>query len=96
MHRVRVNTSSSGISIRVDPLVSTGDPYVVRLQLFPDGRCGIALNGKPLWRSPLSRPVDVPFRVAFLGKSTGNRVSVGHVEVWEGVRGDVDWSALNQ
>jgi hypothetical protein len=96
MHRVRVNTSSFGTTIPVDPLFSTGKPYVVRLQVFPDGRCAIALNGKPLWRSPLSGPVDVPCRVALLGKSTGNRVSVGPVEAWEGVRGDVDWSALNQ
>jgi hypothetical protein len=95
MHSIGVRGPWSGASVQVDPRVATGEPYTVRLQIFPDGRCGIALDGRPLWRSPLSGPVDVPYRVVLSGKSTGNRVSVGRVEIWEGVRGDVEWSALH-
>lgn len=96
MHRVALSSASSGTVVQVDTLVSSGEPYTVRLQISPDGRCAVALNGKPLCCSPLSGPVDVPYRVTLQGKTTGNRVSVGPVEAWEGVRGDVDWSALNR
>ncbi len=66
----------------------------VRLQLFSDGTCGVAVDGTPLWRSRARVPVDHRHRVVLTGNSAGSRVMVGPVTAWEGVRGDLNWAAL--
>lgn len=83
-----------GGKVRVDSVVPTGDPYKLRLQIFPDGTCGVALNGKPLARTTVSPPLEVPHRVILAGKSLETKMLVGSLEVWEGVRTDVDWTRL--
>lgn len=94
-HRIAVG-GGDGRVLEVDPVVSTGQPYTVRLQIFPDGTCGAAFNAKALWRSRFPLPLDVPYRVVLQGKSLRTKILVGHLEVWEGVRGGVDWSALKR
>ncbi|MGH9260233.1 MAG: hypothetical protein ACRD08_10120 [Acidimicrobiales bacterium] len=96
MHQLALATRLAGRTVEVDPMVSSGKPYRVRLQVFPDGRCGFALNGAALWRGGAPLPLDVPYRVVLQGKSVGTRMLAGHVEVWEGVRADVDWDALDR
>lgn len=90
LHRAR----TIGGTITVDSVVPTGDPYRVRLQLFPDGTCGVALNGEPLERTTIPSPLEVPHRVAFGGKSLETKLLVGPLKVWDGIRDDVDWSTL--
>jgi hypothetical protein len=38
-------------------------------------------------------PLDEPLRVALHGQSVGTRMLVGSLEVWTGVRADIDWAA---
>jgi hypothetical protein len=38
-------------------------------------------------------PTAVPYRLVLQGKSVGNRMLVGRLEVWEGVKPGVDWAA---
>jgi DNA-binding SARP family transcriptional activator len=76
--------------------VLSGRWYRVRIQLFPDGRCGYALDGRPIALGIQTMPLAVPYRVLLHGNSLGNRMLVGPTEIWEGVRDDVDWTALDR
>lgn len=82
--------------VPADSAASTGAWYVVRLQIFPDGRCGIAINGLAVWRSEGSVRLDLPYRIGISSMSHRTRILVGPLEVWEGVRHDVDWAALDR
>jgi len=66
------------------------------LQLFPDGTCGVAVDGVPLGRS--SEPVTYGDVVrVFLGlASRDNLMLHGPLDVWTGVTDEVDWFALLQ
>jgi hypothetical protein len=74
----------------------TGSWYAIRLQIFPDGRCGLAINGKPIRIANDQIDTDRRRRLLLWGNSLGNRMLVGPVKVWEGVPGNVDWSALDR
>jgi len=84
-----------GVEARVDPALRLGQWHRLRLQVFPDGRCGVALDGHPLGRDESPAVLDRLYRVVLQGKSVRTKILVGRLEVWEGVRGDVDWEALN-
>ena len=68
----------------------------MQLQIFPDGRCGVALEGRPLGLSRDIVPTSERYWVVVEGNSLENRMLVGPLEVWEGVRGDIDWSRLGR
>ena len=71
-----------------------GAPHRLRVQILADGRCGVAVDGRAVWISRGSVPLERPFRVVLEGKSHRTRILVGDVEVWQGVRADVDWRAV--
>jgi DNA-binding SARP family transcriptional activator len=72
---------------------TTGGWTRIRLQFFQDGRCGVAVEGQP--RAIIDRPVPLgdSALVMIFGYSHRARV-VGRVEVWTGVRRDMDWDAI--
>jgi hypothetical protein len=72
----------------------SGKPYRLLVQLFPDGRCGVAVNGKPvlLVAGPPIRSAS--YRVLIFGRSVATQIAVGQVAVWSGVRTDVDWKSI--
>lgn len=76
------------------PQVTSGSWYEVRIQIFPDGRCGLAVNGTPITIAADPLTVDRRYRLLVWGNSLGNRMLVGPVTLWEGVPNDVDWGAL--
>ncbi len=73
--------------------VRSGNWYTVRLQILPDGRCGIAFNGSPTWTSTGALALDRPLRVFIFGQSVGTRVLVGPLELWQGVKNDIGWDS---
>jgi hypothetical protein len=73
-----------------------GAPHRLRVQILADGRCGVAVDGKPMFVSRSGLPLDRPFRLVLSGMSYHTRVTVGGVEVWQGVRGDVDWRLVQR
>lgn len=83
-----------GVNVTAPPSLNDGRWHRLRMQVFPDRTCGIALDGRPVWRSaaPLARLG--PFRLAISGHSVGTRVLVGPVDIWEGVKTDLDWRVL--
>ena len=74
--------------------ITAGKPVTIRIQIFPDRRCGVALNGKPVWMADAPLDLGHPYRIVIQGKSWHTRVLVGPVTVWTGVRHDVDWESL--
>lgn len=81
---------------RIGPWVRRGDRWwTVRIQLMPDGRCGVAVNGRPVWLSPTPRAFHRPWRLR-LGFAAQRALMLhGPMRLWRGVPGDLDWSALD-
>jgi len=73
----------------------TGEWHRVLVQIFPDGTCGIAVNGRAIARSTTRVPLDHQYRLWTEGRSTGSEMLVGPLEIWTGVQAGVDWSALD-
>lgn len=78
----------------IQPDVYSGRWVRVRLQLWPDGRCGLSLDGRPLLLSDAPARLDSAMVVYLVGHSHKTNVAVGGLTVWTGVKGGVDWSLL--
>jgi DNA-binding SARP family transcriptional activator len=88
---------TSGASKEIDlqqgaqPLRS-GAWWSLRIQIFPDGRCGVAVNGQALWISPEPLAIDGQFRLHLGDEALGAQLLHGPVTMWTGVRTDIAWS----
>ncbi|HEU4879521.1 MAG TPA: hypothetical protein VFT21_08710, partial [Gemmatimonadaceae bacterium] len=74
--------------------LSDGRWYHARLQIFPSGRCGIAINGYAVFIGPGLGPLRDPVLPIIQGHTVDTRVLVGHVVIRSGVPDDVDWTKL--
>ena len=70
-----------------------GGWWTIRLQILPDGRCGVALNGRVIWLSPQPIARSVPYRLRLGDESVGTKLLHGPVDVWTGVRTDITWTS---
>jgi hypothetical protein len=68
--------------------------FTALLQLFPDGTCGLAIDGVPVAHSTEQVVAGDRVRVVLGLASNGTLNLHGPLEVWTGVRTDVDWAAL--
>ncbi|MBI3569068.1 MAG: AAA family ATPase [Gemmatimonadetes bacterium] len=66
----------------------------IDVQIFPDGTCGVAVNGRPLVRSTGWVNVRAPQALHLQGKSWHTTSAVGPLEIWTGIRPGIDWSVL--
>ncbi len=84
----------AGIEISSMGFRSPG-PYTVQIQIFPDGTCGLAIDGTPVWRSadPVIDPRET-FQVVIAGHSVGTEILVGRLVMWRGMKAETDWAAL--
>jgi hypothetical protein len=71
-----------------------GDWYNVRVQVFPDGRCGLAINRHPMRIGVQTQSLRLPFLAMTYGNSVGTRILVGRIVVTSGVPDDINWSRL--
>jgi hypothetical protein len=71
-----------------------GSWYRVRVQLFPDGRCGLAINGHPVVITTSGVILTSPILAHIQGNSVDGRILVGKVLIQTGVPTDIDWSKL--
>ena len=85
------NSRTFDLGVAARPL-RTGAWWTLRLQLFPDGRCGIAINGRVLWVSTEPVSLDGLFRLRLGDESNGTMLLHGPLQVWTGVRSDIDWT----
>ena len=86
-------TLTHGINrdVSAPPSSAHGRWIRIRLQLFPDGRCGIAADGVPLAVLDPAVPMGDSAMLLIRGGSYHTRILVGPLEVWRGVRYDLDW-----
>jgi hypothetical protein len=66
------------------------------IHAWRSGRCGAAVNGEPQAIADRQVPLGDSATLLVGGYSHRTRFLVGHLEVWTGVRRDVDWSALDR
>jgi DNA-binding SARP family transcriptional activator len=87
--------SVSGLSVDPDtmfrPSLHDGHWFRLRLQLFPDGRCGVAINGRPIAIANTGALPATRYFVDLEGQSYHTRMLTGPVDVWTGIRPGVDW-----
>jgi len=78
------------------PSMRAGRWTKLNLQLFPDGRCGVALDGVAIAISeaatPRRSPTSARARVIVMGNSYRTRALVGPMTLREGVDMTIDWS----
>ncbi len=82
---------------KVPPGLFSGRWHRIRLQLLPDGRCALAIDGRPIGaRQGRTPPSPAGVFVHIVGDSRfGGRLVVGPLEAWSGVRGGVDWTLVD-
>lgn len=78
------------------PSMPTGRWTRLRLQLFPDGRCGLAVDGRALSILERLAPPGDSMMVLLESRSFHTRIAAGPIEVWLGVRRDVDWDVVGR
>jgi hypothetical protein len=93
MALVPLEAPSSKTSQRV-LRIADGKPYRLRLQVFPDGRCGVAINGAALYVSKDRFRDNVPLRLITYGSSWKTRMLLGPLTITEGVPADIDWTRI--
>ncbi len=81
-------------AIAPTPHFGNGTWFSVRLQVFPDGRCGVAINGRPIAIGRDRVDLTRRYRIVVSGNSAWTRILVGRLQVWQGVKSDVDWTRL--
>jgi len=72
----------------------SGRPFRLRVQLFPDGSCGWAIDGRPVGWLPGRRIGSERYRLIVHGYSAGTVIATGPVEMWTGVKPDIDWRSV--
>jgi hypothetical protein len=91
LNSLSLSVAGANSTIRVDRSLRSGRWWTLRIQIFPDGRCGVAINGRPVWRSQTTIQLDRPVHLFIDGYSYHTRILAGPLEVWTGVRRDIDW-----
>jgi hypothetical protein len=78
------------------PDIALGVPTRLRVQILPDGRCGVAVDGVPLYVSVQPVAARLDSMIVFIqGSSVGTKVLVGRLLVRRGVPNDVNWNAAS-
>ncbi len=70
-----------------------GTPWRIRIQVLPDGRCGVAVNGRALMVSDQRFDPGVRLLLLTYGSSWRSRMLLGPMTISEGVPGDIDWTS---
>ncbi|MEP6831992.1 MAG: AAA family ATPase [Gemmatimonas sp.] len=70
----------------------TGAWWTLRLQIFPDGRCAVAINNRVVFMSAEAIDLAGEFRVWLGNSSLGTTILHGPLQVWTGVRTNFDWT----
>ena len=73
------------------PDLLNGSIHRIRIQIFPDGRCGLAIDGRAVGIINGELPPGERYWLLIQGNSADAKVLVGRVELWQGAKTDVDW-----
>ncbi len=89
---VLLSAGGEAVYAPVSPTLANGSPWVLTLQLLPDGRCGVAVNGNAMQVSMAEVSASVSRHLIVDGQSVRTRLLVENIEVWRGVKNDIDWT----
>jgi DNA-binding SARP family transcriptional activator len=92
---VRLGCSTVHLTVPAPPSLGEGRWHRLRMQLLPDGRLGLAIDGVPVGRTPTPIPLDREFRLVINGYSHDTQMLTGDLALWTGVPDDVDWRVLD-
>jgi hypothetical protein len=88
-----VGNLAESLELGADALpLRTGGWWTLRVQLFLDGRCGVAVNQRVLWISPVPVRLDGEYRLWLGNEALDSKILHGPLQFWTGVRTDIDWS----
>ena len=73
-----------------------GGWYRVLIQLFPDRRCGLAIDGMPVFVGQAREAPADSVTAVIQGSSYGTRILVGAVTIGRGIRTDIAWQKAEQ
>ena len=96
IHRIAMGAAASRRLAQVGDSLRDGRWHRIRVQIFSDGTCGFAVDGVPVWRSTEKIPLGPQYRIDLSGNSVRTFMLVGPLELWAGVRDDIDWSRLDK
>lgn len=96
LEHVAVWVGGAHRTVPAPPGYRDGRWWTVRIQLFPDGSCGYAIDGVPVARSGPGTGLERPYRLWLYGHAVGTTPMVGPLEVWTGVKPGVDWRVLDR
>lgn len=75
----------------LDGSLDNGQRYRIRVQLFPDGTCGIAINDVPAGRGPTGVTSRDSVSVVLGGQTVLSPLLIRRATLWSGVPTDVAW-----
>ncbi|MFA6168453.1 MAG: AAA family ATPase [Gemmatimonadaceae bacterium] len=73
--------------------LASGTPWRIRIQVLPDGRCGVAVNGRAFGVSNQRFDPGVRLLLHTYGSSWHSRMLLGPITISEGVPSDIDWTS---
>jgi DNA-binding SARP family transcriptional activator len=88
---------SAGSQIRrvpADRAVLRGAWVSVAIQVFPDGRCGIALDGKPMLLTERVFDPSAKVTLTISSQSVRTDAAVGPLQLWRGVDPGIAWRSI--
>ncbi len=79
--------------VTVPPTMFTGVPVHIVMQIFPDGRCGLGIDGNAVWIGEANF-LDPSVRIMLAGNSVETSVLVGRLRVGSGVYSGIEWTRV--
>ncbi len=81
---LRISTSGGGGLFPAPPSLRTGAPHRLVMQVLPDGRCGVAIDGRVVWVGPATF-LESSVHLMLAGNSVDTQMLVGGVRVGTGI-----------
>lgn len=81
-------------NVPANPVWKSGRRLKARVQYFPDGSCGLAIDGRVVAHDPRPRGARSRGNIFIYGSSFNTKMLVGPVSIIEGVPGGIDWSKV--
>jgi len=80
----RVTTTDGGGLFPAPPSLKSGAPHRLVMQVLPDGRCGVAIDGRVVWMGPAAF-LEPEVYLMLAGNSVETQMLVGRVRVGGGI-----------
>lgn len=81
-----------GYVFRAPTNARTGLPFRVVMQIFPDGRLGVALNGRATWVGAANF-FQPAVHLMLAGNTVDTRIVVGHLRIVAGIAPNIAWDS---